>query len=49
MIKYYLSEEITSIKNNQIEITYTVTKVEKFLKAKGLKGEYEQVSKFPWE
>lgn len=48
-IKYYLNEEIVSVKNNQIEINYTVTKVEKFLKGKGLKSEFEQVSKFPWE
>lgn len=49
IIKYYLSEEVVSIKNNQIEINYTVTKVEKLLKGKGLKTDYETVSKFPWE
>lgn len=47
--RYYLSEEITAISDNQIEITYTVTKVEKYLKGKGIKGDYELVTKYPWE
>lgn len=48
IIRYYMSEEITSLSNNRIEISYKVTKVEKFYK-KGLKSDYEQVTKFPWE